>query len=221
MHINNHRQRFCVNKINRRTFLTGMTCAGLVSALSPLSAHGMDLRKLDLSEFEARYGGRIGFCAKSGGAEVRWRHDERFAYCSTFKLFLAAATLERVQAGLDRLDRAAPIRPNDIVTRAPITKPAAGSSLTITELCKAAVEVSDNTAANILIREMGGIQTWQDWYRSIGDTVTRVDRYETELNSALPGDPRDTTSPEQYVANLDEVMLGGRLAPHHLTLLTL
>src|SRR5690606_21980500 len=105
-------------------------------------------------------------------------------------------------------DRAVPVAVSDMVMHRPITETAVGSTLTIEELCKAAVEVSDNPAANILIREMGGLEAWQAWYRTIGDQVTRVDRYETELNSAVSGDLRDTTTPEQFVANLDAVLRG-------------
>ncbi len=86
-------------------------------------------------------------------------------------------------------------------------------------MSKAAVKVSDNPAANILISEMGGRAAFQQWYRSIGDQVTRVDRMEAELNSALPGDMRDTTTAEQYVANLDHVLRGNLLSAAHLQLL--
>ncbi len=176
-------------------------------------------RPLNLSELEARHGGRIGLCASNGVSRVHWRGAERFAYCSTFKLFLAAATLERVHHGAERLDRAVAITAKDMIAHAPVTGPAVGASLTIERLCQSTVEVSDNPAANILIREMGGLDIWRAWYRRIGDDVTRVDRWETELNSAIPGDPRDTTTPLQTVANLATVLLSDRLSPAHRRLL--
>lgn len=206
--------------VDRRKVLAGVAAASLLPALGASPAAGAGRQTIDLSELEARYGGRIGLCAEGPEGRVDWRADERFAYCSTFKLFLAACMFERTQNGLEQLDRAVPVAASDMVAHAPITEPAVGSTLTIEELCKATVEVSDNPAANILIREMGGLEAWQAWYRAIGDQVTRVDRYETELNSALPDDPRDTTTPEQFVANLDTVLRGALLTPDNLALLT-
>ncbi|MET0336383.1 MAG: class A beta-lactamase [Caulobacter sp.] len=175
---------------------------------------------MDLSALEARHGGRIGLFAEGPVGRVQWRAGERFAYCSTFKLFLAACVLDRVQKGQERLDRPVLVAASDMVMHGPVTEPAIGSTLTIETLCKAIVEVSDNPAANILFREMGGLETLQAWYRSIKDDVTRVDRYETALNSADPGDLRDTTTPEQFAANLAVVMDEGLLSPDHLALLT-
>lgn len=204
----------------RRKFLVGASAAAILPSLGASPSMAERRRSIDLSALEARHGGRIGVCAEGLDRRVDWRAGERFAYCSTFKLFLAACMLERVQNGQERLDRPVPVAASDMVMHGPITEPAIGSTLTIEELCKATVEVSDNPAANILIREMGGLETWRAWYRSIDDQVTRVDRYETELNSAVPDDPRDTTTPEQFVANLDTVLRGTVLSPDHLALLT-
>lgn len=198
--------------LDRRTFLLGLGAMGVLQAM-PFQALAAKATGLDLSALEARYGGRLGLCATDGRRRVDWRSDERFAYCSTFKLFLAACVLQRVQEGLERLDRPVAITKDDMVAHAPVTGEAVGSALTVAQLCKATVQLSDNPAANILLREIGGLETLRDWYRSIGDTVTRADRYETELNTALPGDPRDTTTPAQYVADM-QVVLGGKvLAP--------
>src|SRR5690554_3641081 len=201
--------------MDRRKFLGAAAGAGALLALPP-RAWALDAGALDLAALEARHGGRLGVCAQDGGRRAGWRADERFAYASTFKLFLAACVLERAQRGQERLDRAIPIRERDMVPHAPATGPAVGATLTVEALCKAAVEISDNPAANLLLRELGGLETFQAWYRGLGDGVTRVDRYETALNSALPGDPRDTTTPAQAVANLDKVLLGGLLEPEYL-----
>ena len=203
--------------MDRRRFLAGTAGAGTLFML-PLHAWASAATTLDLSVLEARHGGRLGVCAEVGDRRAVWRADERFAYASTFKLFLAACVLERVQRGRERLARAIPVRERDMVSHAPVTGPAVGSTLTVEELCKATVETSDNPAANILLRELGGLESFQGWYRSIGDEITRVDRYETALNSALPGDPRDTTTPWQTVTNLRRV-LGGLLEPETRALL--
>ena len=200
---------------DRRSFLIGAGAA-LVGAGHAAAA---PRASLDLRSLEARHGGRLGLFATRESQRVGWRSTERFAFCSTFKLFLAAYVMQTVQQGRDRLDRAVPITAADMVPHGPVTQPAIGRTLTLEELCKATVEISDNPAANILIRELGGLAAFQQWYRSIGDQVTRVDRMETELNTALPGDMRDTTTAEQYVANLDEVLRGNLLSAAHLQLL--
>jgi beta-lactamase class A len=204
---------------NRRTVIAGLGAAGILHAAAPSAAWAAPSTALDLTALEARHGGQIGVCAEDGKGRVAWRADERFAYCSTFKLFLATCILERVQRGLETLDRPIPISKSDMVMHAPVTEPAIGSTLTVEQLCKATVELSDNPAANILVRQMGGLGPWQAWYQAIGDNVTRVDRYEVDLNSAIPDDPRDTTTPEQAVTNLETVLRGSLLSLEHLSLL--
>ncbi len=183
------------------------------------SGRAVEPVQLDLADLESRQGGRLGLAVSHEGGEALWRATERFTYCSTFKLFLAAATLERVARGEERLDRALPITSDDMISHAPVTGPAVGGALTIEALCRSTVELSDNPAANILIREMGGLDSWRNWYRSIGDSVTRVDRLEPELN--LVGDERDTTTPTQAVANMARLLAPGqtRLTAAHQTLL--
>lgn len=193
-----------MTRTDRRSVLTGLGALGVAGCSPQREPPGRALdASLDLSALEARDGGRIGVCAAQDGNRVSWRGDERFNYCSTFKLFLAAATLERVQRGEERLDREIPITAADIVSHAPVTAPAVGSTLTIEQLCKGTVEVSDNPAANILIREFGGLDAWRGWYRSIGDQITTVDRLEPMMNRK-DGD-KDTTTPRQTVANLNKI----------------
>lgn len=204
--------------LTRRSVARGMAAAAVLPAPGLVLA-GSRARTLDLLALEARHGGRIGLFSRSAGRSIAWRAEERFPYCSTFKLFLAAFVLERVQAGKERLDRRVPVRQEDMLPHAPVTGQAVGSALTVQDLLKAAVEVSDNPAANMLIRDMGGLEAFRYWYRSIGDEVTRVDRWEVALNSALPGDERDTTTPEQAVTNLEAVLLGSRLSEEHSALL--
>ncbi len=161
----------------------------------------------DLSVLEAREGGRLGFVAKDTGTGrvLAWRGEERFVYCSTFKMYLAAATLLRVQAGQERLDRMIPITRADMVNHAPVTEPAIGSSLSVEALMKGTVEVSDNPAANLLLTAKGGIEPMQAFYRGISDTTTRVDRFEPEMNR-LDGD-KDTILPLQSVANIQRLLI--------------
>ena len=156
--------------------------------------------RLDLNALEARHGGRLGVSASSASRVAGWRDDERFVYCSTFKAYLAAATLLRVQAGEERLDRAIPVTSADMTNHAPVTGAAVGGSLTVDQLREATVGLSDNPAANLLIRELGGLEALREFYRGIGDQSTRVDRLEPEMNRLDGG--KDTITPGQSAVNL-------------------
>lgn len=159
---------------------------------------------------EARVGGRLGVSAldTGSGARLGHREDERFAMCSTFKMGLAAAILARVERGEVALNERIPVRAEDLVTYAPVTEKHVGGSLTVADLCEAVMLVSDNAAANLLLGRIGGPEGWTAFVRSTGDTVSRLDRTETELNTNLPGDPRDTTSPSAMADTLRNLVLG-------------
>ncbi|MDI6623920.1 MAG: class A beta-lactamase, partial [Brevundimonas sp.] len=161
----------------------------------------------DLSALERENGGRLGFVAHDAGTGRRlaWRGDERFVYCSTFKMFLAAATFLRVQAGEERLDRRIPVTAADMTHHAPVTEPAVGGALSVEALMKGAVEVSDNPAANLLLKAMGGLEPMRAFYRSLGDDSTTVDRFEPEMNR-LDGD-KDTITPLSSAANLERLLV--------------
>ncbi len=161
----------------------------------------------DLSDLETREGGRLGFAAKDmqTGRVLAWRGEERFVYCSTFKMYLAAATLMRVQAGEERLDRMIPVTRADMTNHAPVTEPAIGASLSVEALLKGTVEVSDNPAANLLLKAMGGIEPMQAFYRGLGDATTRADRFEPQMNR-LDGE-KDTILPLRSAANIERLFL--------------
>ena len=198
---------------DRRTVLTGLASLGVLGCAprdavdTPQGGPTPAPEAFDLSALEAREGGRLGFAARdmATGRELSWRGEERFVYCSTFKMYLAAATFLRVQAGEEQLDRAIPITQADMVNNAPVTQPAIGGTLTVEQLMKGTVEVSDNPAANLLLRAMGGIEPMQAFYRGIGDATTRADRFEPEMNR-LDGD-KDTIQPLQSVANIERLLL--------------
>ena len=218
---------------DRRSVLTGFGALAVAACgASPEAAAGPQSdtphrlagppRHLDLSGLEATYGGRIGLDGvdTTNRRRVVWRSSERFVYCSTFKMYLAAATLLRVQAGHERLDRAIPIIRADMLNHAPTTEPAVGSTLTVQQLMQGTVELSDNPAANILIREMGGLHALRAFYRGIGDDSTRVDRLEPEMNR-LDGD-KDTITPAQSVDNIERLLVSAEtpLSPSSKALLT-
>ena len=199
---------------DRRSILTGLGAFGLIGCSSPIRAaapgpSGVALppEPFDLSTLEARDGGRLGFVARdlATGRVLDWRGSERFVYCSTFKMYLAAATFLRVQAGEERLDRQIPITAADMINHAPVTEPAVGGSLSVEALMRGAAELSDNPAANLLLKAMGGLEAMRAFYRGLGDTTTTVDRFEPEMNR-LDGD-KDTIQPFQSVANLHRLLV--------------
>ncbi|MBE7196470.1 MAG: class A beta-lactamase [Parafilimonas terrae] len=168
---------------------------------------------------ERRIGGRIGVSAGSADRILlRHRADERFPMCSTFKVLAVAAVLARVEAGTETLDALVSYGAGDLLSYAPVARKALETSggtgrLSVNDLCAAAIEWSDNTAANLLLVRLGGPEGLTAWLRSIGDPITRLDRNEPTLNSALPGDPRDTTTPEAMRATLGRILLGSVLTP--------
>ena len=130
------------------------------------------------------------------GRRIGRRERERFPLASTFKLPLVMAVLARVDRGAERLDRKLAFRANEILAYSPAeARYPRGGSLTVAELCTAAIELSDNTAANLLMRTLGGPSGVTSYVRSLGDPVTRLDRTEPALNTTAPGDVRDTTTP--------------------------
>lgn len=163
-----------------------------------------------MREIEEANDGRLGVALidTGSGRRLGWRGDERFPMCSTFKFLLAAATLARVDGGQEQLARAQAVTRADIVPNSPLTERAAGGTMTVADLCKATITVSDNAAANLLLAPVGGAQGFTRWVRSTGDTVTRLDRPEPLLNESAPGDPRDTTSPRAMAANLERLLTG-------------
>ena len=168
-------------------------------------------------------GGRFGLAAidtESGWAAAHQR-DERFAMCSTFKVPLAAAILAEVDAGRMALDDPVPFGREDLTSYAPvIARNFERGRLPLGQLCAAILEVSDNSAANLLLRRIGGPEGLTGFIRRCGDEVTRLDRYEEALNTNLPGDPRDTTTPAAMLGLMRTLLLGDVLAPASRTRLT-
>jgi beta-lactamase class A len=174
-----------------------------------------------LIALEQKSKGRLGVAILfPNGERVVHRAGERFPMCSTFKFLAASIVLQRVDQGKEHLDRAIPFTKADLVNYSPATEPHAGESMTVAELCVAALTLSDNTAANLLLASFGGPPTVTAFARSIGDNMTRLDRNETSLNEGTPGDPRDTTTPNAMLGNLQRILFGNVLKAPTRDLLT-
>lgn len=199
--------------MHRRTALFA-----LLGGLVPLPSWA---RSDALADLERRGGGKLGVAMLDSGSGATWTHraDERFALCSTFKLPLAAATLAQVDAGRWRLSDTLPLRSDDLAAagHAPVTRSRLRHGrMTLAELAEAAQVHSDNGATNLLLHHLGGAegpQALTRWLRNQGDAVTRVDRFEPEMNRVLPGEVRDTSSPAAFAATVLRLCTGTVLKP--------
>ncbi len=168
-----------------------------------------------IRDVEARLQSRLGVSIRDIVSGRTWSHraDERFPMCSTFKALAAAAVLARVDRGEDRLDRQVVFPASELVTYSPITKEHVGEpGMMIGDICAAAVATSDNTAGNLMLRSIGGPEGLTRFLRGVGDMVSRLDRWETELNEATPGDLRDTTTPTALSETMNKLVLGNVLS---------
>jgi beta-lactamase class A len=203
--------------MNRRNLLQGALLGA--SAVTLLPAWTRAAKPGDaaarLAALERLHGGRLGVSIldTGNGSRVSHRGDERFLMCSTFKLLAVAAVLARVDRGAERLDRRIVFGKDVLLSYAPVTRLHVGApGMSVAELCEAAITVSDNTAANLLLASLGGPASVTAFVHGFGDTVTRLDRIEPELNEGSANDIRDTTAPNAMLATLQKILLGHVLA---------
>ncbi|MBN3834792.1 PEN family class A beta-lactamase, Bcc-type [Burkholderia sp. Ac-20344] len=165
------------------------------------------------ARLERDAGGRLGVCAidTASGRRLAHRADERFPFCSTFKAMLSAAVLARSVERPALLQQRVTYAKADLVNYSPVSEKHVDTGMTVAALCEAAIQYSDNSAANLLMKLLGGPSAVTAYARSIGDDAFRLDRWEAELNTALPGDLRDTTTPAAMAASMRALMVGDAL----------
>ncbi|WP_213880873.1 class A beta-lactamase [Pseudomonas sp. dw_358] len=198
--------------LHRRRFLLAAVAAPLF--LSPrLSLATSTHPRVAFAALEHQLQGRLGVFAldTASGATLGYREHERFAFCSTFKAALGGAILQQSIDDKDLLGRRVPYAAADMVNYSPITQHHVGAGMTWAELCAAAIQYSDNSASNLLLRQVGGPQGLTRFARAQGDSTFRLDRIETGLNSAIPGDLRDTSTPAAMARLLQRLTLGDGL----------
>lgn len=205
--------------MDRRNFNLQLACA--LAAGGPLLARAQQ-KNLSRSagsvwqDLEAGVAGRLGVAVldTADGRLQGHRLDERFPMCSTFKWLASALVLHRVDTGQERLDRRLRFGREVLLPHSPVTSlHAGGEGMTLAELCEATITISDNAAGNLILDSFGGPAALTRYARKLGDTMTRLDRWETELNEARPGDPRDTTTPRAMATALRATMVGDALSP--------
>ncbi len=179
----------------------------LVSEAGPL----MDT----VSQLETEVGGRIGVVLRHTGSDwaVEHRADERFPMASTFKALLCGAVLSSVDRGKENLGDLVTYKATELVSYSPVTENHVASGMSVGQLCEATVTMSDNSAANLLLKRVDGPEGLTRFLRGLGDRVTRLDRNEPAMNEAKRGDPRDTTSPSAVLKTLDRLLFEDVLLP--------
>lgn len=208
--------------MRRRQFLASITSAVLLGGVrsSDVFAYagvpkGSEAIQSCLQVLEENAAGRLGvhILDTSSGMEYGYRSDERFMMLSSFKLLASALVLSRVDSGRESLDRRIPYRKEDLIPWSPITEQHVdGEAMTLAQLCEAAITTSDNTAANLILSSYGGPAALTAYLRQIGDTVTRLDRCEPDLNVRHPDPLMDTTSPRAMVGTMQKLLFGDALA---------
>lgn len=170
-------------------------------------------------QLEKEYDARLGVYAIDTGTKkiVEFREDERFAYTSTFKALAAAAVLQ--QNSIEELNKIVTYTSNDLVTYSPITEKYVDTGMTLKDISEAAIRYSDNTAGNLLFKELGGPEGFETSLKKLGDQVTNAERIETGLNEAVPGETRDTSTPKALANDLQAYTLGDVLTHEKQTML--
>lgn len=184
---------------------------------SAIASNAPDAVQKKIAALEASLDGRIGISAVNtgDGMHIEYHADERFPFCSTFKVMGVAAVLKQSMSEQDLLKQNIRYTQADVDASgyAPITTKHISNGMTVSELCGAALMHSDNAAINLVVKKLGGLDSVNQFARSIGDNTFRLDRWEPELNSAIPGDLRDTSTPTAMGESLRKIVLGDVLAP--------
>ena len=195
-------------------YLTALLVGLLVTPLSLANeSGGNDVAKF--TELEKRTGGRIGVAAVdiAKNTRIEYHADQRFLMCSTFKVLAAAAVLKRVDDKKEKLERFVRYGEAQLLEYAPVTRAhVTEGGMTLEALCAAALEQSDNTAANLLLEAIGGPKGVTETARALGDNSTHLDRMEPELNMAAEGDERDTTTPAAMCHGLERLFTSAFLS---------
>lgn len=212
--------------LHRRHFLAFLTTSALYAALpsrllaapdAVAAASTTTAPDAALSALERRHGGRLGVYvldADDPASAYGHRADERFGLCSTFKLLLAAVVLREADAGRLDLNTLLRFGKDDLVPYAPVVEQhLAEGAMSIGALAEATQITSDNVAANLLLRELGGPAGFTAKLRAMGDTGTRLDRIEPAMNRVLPGEEHDTTTPRAMAETVARLFTSDLLQP--------
>ncbi|MFU7527536.1 class A beta-lactamase [Qipengyuania sp. ASV99] len=199
--------------IDRRSFVGGSLASGIALTLPgcvPIDQSHIGRVAAALRIIEANSGGTLGaeFYDTGSGFSTGLNRQVRFGHASSFKLSLAAWVLTRDARFIDDGGRTVRWSESELLSNSPFTRERLQTGATLIELARAVQVQSDNTAANVLLRETGGPETLNAYWRSIGDTISRLDRLEPELNNVPPAEDRDTTTPAAMARTIAKLVTG-------------
>lgn len=189
----------------------------LVNILTPLTVSA-NTYNYDIKKIESDFNGRVGVYALNTetGKVFEYRGKERFPLCSSFKSFLAAAVLHQDQKKPGFLQEMVKYNDRKMEPHSPITGAHQKSGMTVYDMAKATLQYSDNGAANMLMdRYINGPEGMTKFMKGLGDDKFRLDRWELDLNSAIPGDPRDTSTPKAVTNSLNMLISGDIFDAEH------
>jgi beta-lactamase class A len=202
---------------NRRRLLLAAVSVPIAAVWTSWATQGNATvaAQAQLAKLEQALAGRLGVFAidTANGKQLSYHADEYFPMCSTFKVLLASAILKRSTQIDGLMYQRIKYQQSDLVTYSPITERHVKDGMTVDALCAAAIQYSDNTASNLLMKILGGPEAVTMFARSIGDRQFRLDRWETALNSSIPGDRRDTSTPNAMASSLQRLAFGDALEP--------
>ena len=164
------------------------------------------------AQLETKYHAQLGLYAidTGTGRSVGYQADQRFAFCSVIKAFAASVLLQRDTD--QQLGQTVKYSKSDLVDYSPVTSQHVSTGMSLTAIMAAALDISDNTALNLMLNQLGGPAALQSALRGLGDSTTNVDRIEPTVNSATPGDPRDTSTAQALATDLRTFVLGSTLS---------
>lgn len=201
-------------KHDRRTIIAALAATALTGCSGERGAiRDGDWRMRRLRNVEEKAQGRLGVYVfdTHSSKGFGWRENERFAHCSSFKMSLAAMVLSKADHGDADLTEVLRWRSRDMLPVSPVTEARINQGLSVEELAQATLVTSDNTAANVLLRRFGGPPALTAFWRSLGDSVSQLDRFEPELNEVPPGTTLDTTTPKAMAMTTVRLVHGDAL----------
>ncbi|KWK44607.1 class A beta-lactamase [Burkholderia stagnalis] len=210
---------------SRRSLLLAAVAAPFVAACARAPAgdrEHLHAAQSQLDALEKASNGRLGVAAldTASSARIAYRSRERFPVCATYAVVAVAAMLARSTLDASLLSRRTLYRRYELVPGSPVTESRADTGMTVGQLCEAVLQSDDKSAANLLMRVLGGPQTVTAFAHDSGDTSFRLDRWEPALNTATPGDERDTSTPLAMAEALRRLLLGDVLREPERTQLT-
>lgn len=188
---------------------------------SPASALGQKIRSI-----AAEAEGRVAVACSLPGSLLNCdlNANAKPPMQSVFKLPLAVTVLHQIEQGSLSLDQAVRFRPDDRIlphVYSPLQNkyPEASVDVPILELLRLTVSLSDNVAADILLRSVGGPKAVTDYIASLGVVGFHLEDGEDVLHRDVTAQYRNWFEPTGAVQLLRRISDSSSLSSTHTALL--